>query len=364
MAIVTSKYCCITVQQMMDNIVGANTPNGIVLETYGFMDALMSNANTANTEVIRTESAAGKARPTALTNRRVEVEFATRTCESTATSAAGLCDSQTNADDDLSYDAVYVTQVRSNGFSLSKEEFRDLCENPSDRQARRIVNKINDLKRDINADLITSYIAGLGNYFSEPPPAVPVDSGAAPKTLFLFDASGRTNGQAFMPMQRDYRRSNWRGTPIVVGGNLSWTWAQSRPYFVGNEDGKDTTLAPVPFNWFGDFQVDQVFGDGLEHLLQWAPGVTRMVEWYQYEGIYEEIKEDYQETKLTVDGFTVDFTVRYNECTKVWDLSFTKYFDLWKIPDEAFSTDCGQFSNGCLQWLADCGDIDCTYLKL
>ena len=365
MAAVNSKYCCISVQQMLDEIAGANTPNQKVLDTYGFLSAINSDANLNGTDAIATKSAEGKARPTAISNRRVEIEYSVRQCEAVSREPTAFCTTRTDAPDDKLYESATVDHYGEVTWGLNKEEFRDLCENPNDRQRRLFANKVNDLKKDINEQLITAFIAGLGNYFTEAG-AVPVDSAANPKTLNLFNTNATPNAMGLFPVFRDFTRSRWSGRPIAVGGTSLDAWRFASGIFNGNLDGLDINKQPLMMDIFSDYQVDPIFADTFEHLLTFAPGTVKMLEWDAFpEGsVYREMKEDYSKITMMVDGMSMDFETRYDECNSRWDFKLSKYFDLWKTPDTAFNEDCGQYSNGCLNWLIDCAALDCNVIKL
>lgn len=359
----TSKYCCISVQQALDNIVGANNPGRIVVETNGFTKALYSPLNMNGFEMVQTASRRGKALPDT-GNRTVEIAYTPRVCAAVAETVPNVCDTGTLYADDFKYATVSVDEVRSTTLRISKEQYRQLCEDPGDAQMRAITNRINDLKKAYNEAMIAKYITVLGNYYTVPG-GVPVDSGANPKTLLLFNAAMQTNALAMMPVQSDYKRSGWSGSPIVVGGQLLENWAYAAKVFAGNQDGFDLNKAGIP-GFFADFAIDPIFNDGDQHIFTWVPGFVQPLEWYQFpEGsVYEELKPDYQETTLDFGGFKVDFTVRYDECTHMWNLTFAKHFDLFAIPNDSIAATCDQDSTGILQWLADCGDLDCNYAKL
>lgn len=353
---ISSKYCCLNIQQMLDNITGENTPDNVRIKRNGFLNAVMSDENTRGFETVRTADARGKALP-GVGNRTVEIKYRKQLCPTVATVEADLCDAQAASTDDWEYSGVSVDLVRSVGFSIDKGEFRQLCEGPEDRQARYFADYAMTLKEAVNDALITQFISGLGNYFDG------TDSAAAPRTLFPFNASGQTNAQFLQPMMADWRKSNWNGMPIMVYGDMVARFLADRNIFVGDNDGKDATRVGFP-PAFLDFRVDEIFADAAQHLITWVPGFIQMTEWDRYVGVYEELDDNYSRTQLELDGFKFDFTARYDECNEVWTFSMTKYFDLFKMPDEALSAACGQLSNGCLNWLIDCGDIDCNYVKL
>lgn len=366
----TREFCCIKVQQMLEDIVGANTPEFLRQETNGFMMALTSQQNTGGfAQVQSTFGNSGKG-PANGGNAKVDVEYRKRTCTTSVDTVPGLCDDAAATPSDIIASTVTVECVKSQEFWLDKESYRQLCESPSDMQANLFRDKIADLKRDINDDLISKFATGFGNYYTKPGD-VPVDSGTNPKTLLLFDstpAAGiRTNGLAMTPLMADYRKSGFRSSPIVVGGDLFARYMEAQNLFVGNVEGGDATRMPSFASWV-DYAINPVLGGATEELLSWVPGYVQMLEWYQFPAgsVYEELKEDYQETVMSMGDFTFDFSVRYDECNRKWHFVMTKYYDLFKIPGEAFNTvaPCNQQSNGCLQWLADCGTVECNYTKL
>jgi hypothetical protein len=355
---ISSKYCCITTQQMLSDITRENTPDFVRIKRNGFLNAVTSAENTSGFEVVKTSDSRGKALP-GVGNRTVEIKYRKQLCPTITAAAADMCDASADIPDDWEYSGVSVDCVQSVAFGLSKEEFRQLCEEPNDRMARLMRDYVSTLREAVNNDLITKYIAGLGLYFNGDDSANPLEV----RTLFPFNTSGQTNAQFLQPLMADWRKSNWSGDPIVVYGDMVSRFLGDRDIFVGDNDGKDATRAGFPPG-FLDYEVDNVFADTFQHIISWVPGFIQMTEWDRYVGVYEEFKEDYSRTQLTMDGFTFDYTIRYIECDERWVVTMTKYYDLFKMPDEALSSACGQLSNGCLNWLVDCGDIDCNYVKL
>ena len=361
----TSRYCCITIQQMLDDISGMqNSPSQKVIETNGFSKAIMREENTFGFDQVQTVSPSGKARPVTGGNRKVEIEYPVRVCETPSDTPSAFCDNKAVQGDDLAYSQVTVDEYREVSFALDENEFRQLCEEPNARLQRMIANKVNSLKNAINEELITKFIANLGNYYT-PVGGIPVDSAVTPKTLLMFQADGTPYNAALAPLMSDWRRSNWSGMPILVGGDIMSRWVDTAGLYGVGDVGRDIRLAQIPTN-YADYSVDTVFGDGDQHILQFVPGNVQMLNWYQFpmDSVYEKIREDYQLTTITVDGMTFDFQLRYDECTSLWNITIGKYFDLFVTPDQAFDSACGQFMNGRLQWLADCGDADCNYIKL
>lgn len=366
---ITSAYCCVKTQQLLSDIAGDNAPQNKVLDTYGLLAAIRSQANLSGREIVQTKSASGKARPVTGSNRRVEIEYPVRQCDTVSRTPSAFCTTRPDYADDVSHAEATVDCYAEVTWGVSKSQFRDVCEDRPERMRRIMTNKVNDLLKDINEQLIEKYIAGLGNYFTEAG-GVPVDSGAAPKTLNLFNPSTAnglaTNALGFMPLKRDYRRSMWSGTPILVGGTTLEAWMEVQPVFQGNNEGLDGTRMGG-MTMFTDYQIDTEFGDGFEHLLSFAPGIVQMLEWDAYPAgsDYEELNRDWgSKTTMFINGMSMDFEVRFDECTDHWDFKLSKYFDLFKLPSDSLNTACGQYSNGCLQWLVDCAALDCNYIKL
>lgn len=351
-------FCCITTQQMLSDITGANTPSNIVVETNGFLQAVMSEENTGGFEQVQSVSLTGKAAPSA-GNRKLFLEYRQRNCDAVVTTAPAVCTPQVNTGNDILNDTVNVTLFAGAGFRMQLEDFRQLCDEPNDRQQRLIVDKINMINDSINTQLITAFAAGFGNY------ADGVDSGGAPVTLLPFNTSGQTNAQALNPLMYNHKRSGYSGAPMIVGDRLFDQYAMNARIFVNNDEGYDQTRAGNPRIW-SDFKLSSTIGGGVEHAVTWVPGYVQMLEWYDYQPgtVYEMFKPDYSYTTIEFNGMTYDFAVEYSQCDKVWDIFIGKHFDLWKVPADAFNATCDQVSNGCLDWLVDCGDLDCNYLKL
>lgn len=353
-----ANFCCITTQQMLDDITGANTPSNIVVETNGFTAALMSTQNTGGFEQVQTVSPTGKAAPSA-GNRKVYVEYRQRRCAAVDTTPDAFCSAQTNTGNDILDDVVNVACFAGDGFSMDENDFRQLCEDPNSRQQRLIVDIINAINDSMNTQLITKFAAEFGLYYDG------VDSAAAPKTLLPYNTNGQTNAIALNPVRQDYKKSGYQGNPIIVGDSMMDQYASNANIFQGNNEGLDQTRAGNPMIW-SDFKLSSTLATGNEHAVSWVPGYAQILEWYEYPpgSVYEKFREDYSKTTITFNGMTYDMTVRYTECDGLWTIYIGKHFDLFKVPSDAFNASCGQVSNGCLNWLVDCGDVDCNYINL
>lgn len=363
--------CCLNIQRSLDAIAGENAPASI-RESFGFMDALLSPVNTVGFEQVPTDTAfPGKRQPQtgggAANVPRIEIKYLTPVRRTAATSASDLCDPQTARGEPYDYMDVTVTQTRALGGSFTKDDFNALCETPSERLAIEIARCALDIQRAVNDQLITLAYGVVGNYADGT-----ASSGGTAKSLPVVNGAGHANPAAMAAVRSQFRRQHTSTPPIVVGGDILNIWfdtadmaglganaLQARPgAFVGNVET------------FVDFQVDTVVqgieSDTNSHVISWIPGAYQMLDWYKYVGYWEELdKEDYSETTIVVDGMRFDFILNYDKCTHAWNWELSKNFDLFYIPDAAYTQGADVWTfNRRLHWLATCGDFSCAAYAL
>jgi len=353
-----SAFCCLNTQIALDSL--AATPAGR-FESIGMTDALMSDINKRGYEQITNAVVENRRKPAAAqTPASVEIKIRKPSCETVLTTEGNLCDSGAATSDPYDYLEVVVDKVvRLNG-SMTAVEFDDLCDTPDERRVITLADFANDLLEKMNDVLINEAYAVMGEYSNGV-----ASTGGTARSIPLINTKGFINSVSYAQFAAEMRKQKFSGTPIFVGGEKL---ALSNDVALLGGTGDSRNLDPNAHRSvvtpFYDNQIDGIVS-GLETLpgqswgFTWVPGGMQLLEWYRNTGLFENFKEDYAETVLTVNGFTFDYSIKYDECNHKWDFTLQKRFGLFHIPDALYTCNDG---NGKVLWDLTCGDIDCSTL--
>jgi len=353
----SSALCCIHTQVALDNL--AATPAGR-FEKSGMIDALKSPLNQRGYEQITNAVQETRRKPTTgTTPPSVEVKVRKPSCETPETDTADLCDAaEITTSDPYDYIEPSVTKtVRLSG-SFTKAEFDVLCDNPDVRRVQKIADFAEDLKKQISIVLQQEAWAVLGNYAD-----ATASTGATTKAIPIIGTDGVLNSAAFSRISSEFRQQGFRGRPMMVGGEKLAIGQDIRILGgTGTSLNLDPNAAMNTVTDFYDYDLDATINTlqtttGDSYAMTWVPGSMQMLEWYRNTGIFQNFKEDYAETTLTIDGITYDYSINYDKCTHTWTFHLQKQFDLFYIPDALFACNEG---NGRTLWELTCGDMDCS----
>jgi hypothetical protein len=355
-AIATSALCCLNTQIALDNL--AATPAGR-FEQSGVIQALKSPENSRGYEQITNAVTESRRRPVAgTTPPTVEIKVRKPSCETVLTSAADLCDSGSPTSDPYDYLDVGVTRLVRLSGSITKAEFDDLCDNPDQRRVMKLRDFAEDLEKQIGIILTQDIYAQLGQYAD-----ATASTGVTTKAIPIISTDGTLNSAAFSRISSEFRQQGFRGRPIMVGGEKL---AVGQDVRILGGTGTSLNLDPnaalnTTSSWY-DYDFDATVNalqttTNDSYAMTWTPGAVQMLEWYRNTGIFEEFKEDYVETKLTINGITYDYFMNYDKCTHEWTFHLQKRFDIFAIPDALYACNVG---NGRVLWELSCGDMDCS----
>jgi len=352
----TSALCCLNTQIALDNL--AATPAGR-FEQSGVIQALKSPQNRTGYEQITNAVEESRRRPTVgTTPPTVEVKIRKPSCETPSTSKKDLCDSASPTVDPYDYIDAGVTRTVSLGGTFTKAEFDELCDNPDQRRVQKIADFASDLEKQMAIVMTQDIWAALGQYADGT-----ASTGATTKAVPIIGTDGTLNSAAFSRISSEFRQQGFRGRPIMVGGEKL---AVAQDVRVLGGTGTSLNLDPnaalnTTSSWY-DYDFDSTVNTlqsttGDSYGMTWTPGSVQMLEWYRNTGIFEEFKEDYVETKITVNGITYDYFLNYDKCNHLWTFHLQKCFDVFYLPDSLYACNTG---NGKALWELTCGAMDCS----
>lgn len=359
----TPTYCCLVLQQQLENIMGSKAPGNIVQET-GFLNALISPQNTTGFESVESNAFPGKGMPASGQARpQLEVRYLKPMCETTTNTVLGLCGTQANSTDPYGYKRV---EFRSDpivaGVRVTQADFDRICEGRDERITEVIRRKALGIRYEAERQLITRFYAQAGNYPGG------ANSATSPITLPIMGVTDGgqpyANAASLMAIKSAYRRMHTQDAPIVVGDDAlarhfdlrSMAGLGSNALFANPLDYGGIT--PV-ISLFLDDAVNTAGGTG-NHALSFLPGSVQLLTWNAYTGDREILgKEDYTKTTINIDGITYDYTINYDKCDDVWDIELSLNWELLNLTDE--TSPCYDF-NYLLHWDLNCGPTDCDFL--
>ena len=348
---ITPQQLCLKIQHNLENVAG-NIPTSI--DALGTMKAIKSAENTAGFEKIATTTTDGK-------TYSASVKFKQGKCYEPNETELDVCVADSEATNPNKEFSVTVDEVSSVKVTLNAQDYRTLCESLGERKSFEITQAVEALKKKVNLGILTKIATSLDNYFDGD--ASTLGSGTE-KVLKLFDATGKPNTMGFFQLKQMYNKKGYGDKmPIIVGGDPLDAWKFAQAQFAGNADKAFDVSRISGMSTFTDYNIDNVAGDGDQHLISWIPGHLQMLEAYKYVGAYEVMRQEGIRTTMTMDGFTFDFALSDPFCSDgVVTMVLSKKWDLFKVPATAFSS-CGAQETA-LGWQASCAAVACSDLKV
>lgn len=357
----TAAHPCLKLQEGLDRFYSV-TPAKQEIST-GTLDALSSAKNKAGVRMQLVEGTG--ARPTSTTNRKIQMRYVPRTCETSGVTWSEC--SYGDPQDPLWKTAeVYVNRSVDFGFDLTESDYRDMCESLDDGWVAFFDAKYYDAKKRLNDLVVIDTVAAMGVYAGGT--AAGDNSVTSPITIPVATPAGAFNPAGFGVIRTAYNQMNISTAPIIVGaGKLDYA-ANAAVYSGLADTGIDGSKGQ--FAYFRDPSLNDVFfNDGDDHILSWVPGSIQLAEWFEFVGPYEktywfEINNErrVEKTVTTIvmpDGSRWDMLYVY-DCG-VHKYRFRKWLGVTPLPSDAFGT-C-QLGNYALHFLAGCEALTCSSLN-
>lgn len=372
----TATFCCRKMETELANIAAGVYPQFVETET---MDTLRALQDTTAVSPVTVEELTDE-RPQAATNTEWRVRFPQLDYSGAGTTAIDTCARTTGAPSRIPelYDRATVDLVVNTEFSIDARSFKDDdCIDPMRELANELFTAYRKLKKGVNDQLIPRVVASAGNYFT-PAGGTPVNSATNPQPINLFTAQSPTQPQplGLAHLKHQYDRFGVGASPItVLGGGYSWsTYDYAGKLFDQNENGFNA-LKGLNINPYVDYRIDEIAADSTEHAYSWVAGAIHLLEWYEFNNelianvpnvapFYRPTQSSGTLVRQRIDlaqmipsearsdnaPFWVDMEVRLDENCNVVNYFFQKFFDIWTIPQAAFSTAKNQAHNYILHW--------------
>lgn len=352
--------CCIDLRNSETEFYGKNVPSAEQTMN-GSLEALRSQRNGGQ---ITIED--GKEAPSATSNRKYRIKYMPKDCTVGDDVKVSECSLGTIATDSAPYKEaeVQITGVYKFPIKLDEAEYRGLCESPADGYNDILRGRLDSAKKGYNEAVATQLATLMGDY-----PVSGNNSLTTPSSLYPLNDQRMFNPQMLAQLNQHYRKMKISDKPIVVAGstgNLGFA-LETRAYAGLNQAGINLSGGDVSGIFLDDTLNDlAVFPTaGQEHLLSWAPGTIKLIEYFENVGDYryEEMaivngQERAVKARTTIPLGGEMWDLFMERVCGVWTYVLQKQFEVIALPSDAFGT-C-QTGNYSLHFTLDCGNYSCS----
>ena len=328
---------CQKLQTTLNRVAGQNAPS-LKRDRVGYLEALVSEANTAGVEQIPV--------PTNGKKRMVQIDYYQRGTEADINGDLGCTE---DVEQEPFEKIVSVDDsVSSKGLVFNEDEMRKLCEADDIWVANIVMAQMNAVNTTLNKHLLGLQAANFGNFAD----------GTTAKSVKLFeDGTNASRGIATAQIRHEYDKTAASGAPLIVGGGNFDLFAKVNQIACCNDLGADLSRW-TDFLYYYDRFVETEIGAG--HFVVLAPGATQLVTWNKYAGNYAKQNDVFTHGTITdpFTGLTYDLKVHYDDCADKWVIKFFLHFTLCFLPVNAFgATDDLNGVNYTFDW-TDCSTIE------
>lgn len=374
---------CLKTEEAIAVIADRNIiPENVEVQDFGAWQAI----NRAQNGMSLQQLTGGKSRPSAgAGDRDVQIYFTQPDCGDGLTEASDVvmdCTDLSDAIETKAQDRFSVDQFVGAQFAIDASYFTGNCYDLAvdlNQKLRAAARKMIKAENDYAIDWL---YANAGNYFAQSGETA-VASTTTPYTLAVLDASFKPQPLGFLPLVNQYDDMGIDGDPFIVSGSgylRGYSWADTKGIFgLGADDGVDPSTVTAP-NFFydkrTDVRVNANGGPAANNILTFAPGGVANVPWFEYDNPEQATTPDGRKAWLpfAIGGrvvrqvidigapfgvfYPVDAFIFYDDCNNKVIYKFQRYYDYWRIPDEAFVTACDQQHNYILLWTAGAEALD------
>jgi hypothetical protein len=363
----SAKDVCLVLVKKLADIAGSGTPDLIDSRTYGTTNAIYDVMSRAG--VVQLDTLMNKGVPSSggSSENRLRIKYQTKRCNTSLEADMDPCTLVGDGYNTWNYgDLTFGTPVYYD-FALNMDEMRQVCEGQNEMYQYMLREAYRSLKTQANNRYIDAVAANFGNYWAADCENA-VDSSSDPYTLSIFDTVGNPKPMGFFKVKQQYRKMGF-GEPTIIGGDKIDAYTEARTVYAGNVDGFDANRGGLR-GLYVDYDLDTVLASGNEHFVSLAPGAAHIVNWHKYRDPQFRLTTDDQVRTILDLGvffgepagrFVVDHTMHLDKCQDDvrWIHKFFLYTEVFTLTPDMLAADCGQCSNGILNWITDCADGSC-----
>lgn len=366
-SISSAKDVCLVLVKKLADMAGSGTPDLLDANTYGTTNGIYDSMSRAGVMQVDTRMNKGIPSSGASSENRLRVKYQLKRCQTFAEPTLEPCTLNGEGYNPWLYGDLTFGAPAYYDFAVSMDEMRQICEGQNEAYQYMLREAYRALKTQLNEKYITALAANFGKYYAANCESA-VDSATDPYSLAIFDTVGNPKPMGFFKVKQQYRKMGF-GEPTIIGGDKIDAYVEARGIYAGNVDGFDANRGGLRA-LFVDYQVDPVLDSGNEHFISLAPGSAHIVNWHKY--LLPEFRLNTQDQVRTVldlgvffgepaGRFVVDHTMHLDKCNDDvrWIHKFFLYSELFMLTDDMLAADCGQCSNGILNWTTGCADGSC-----
>ena len=333
-----------------------------IMQGTPFLDTIMQSRFTDGWMEGDAARLAGKAAPTlpsvnpGINLRRKYYTYEKPYCESDTdeTCKPNICAGGTVTDEQTGYLATDIDQCVSETWSITKAEFLQLAETPSERRATMLRRKAWNLKKKLNRFAITQVYAALSDYFDGNP-----SIGGTTKNVTILKSDGKIAPVGMSRVYQEYTDVGFTGDFVIFGGRTLSTFYNTNRWQISPEGRLGTDLSDGSLPFVYDPIFDEIFqtleANTLSHGVSIPVGSFALDFYNMYTGEMVDVFEDKLSTTLEIDGLTYDYQLYYDKCEQKWTEQLSLNWGYLTIPDAAYCNGIGLIKH----WTFSCGDIDC-----
>lgn len=328
---------CQALLKGLEQTVGLSDPQ-LKATPVGFMQALLDENNRRGVEIGQIDAGNGHGVQVRVKRLKRGLESETRTTPACEPAAVPLYDES----------CVTLSGYREIAVAVEWDELRRYCAEASqiavfgeqntafmNDHLKKLMVKLNGLRRAINADLLATLLPNFG--------LNAVTASNAAKPLPLLDSTNyyAKIEQGLQELMFDMQYNEAYGAPFVVGHGLFSRFNTSAQMGCCNADGFNWAqpAGAAPYRFFVDLQIDSLVGQ--DELVVFSPGALQILTFNQYRGTFAG-KHGTSEFATFPDpylpGLSYDLQLKFNDCgpqrgyTAILGLHYGLYF----VPFDAY----------------------------
>jgi len=330
---------CQKLQTTLNRTAGENAPS-LKRDRVGYLEALLSDANTAGIEKIPV--------PTNGKKRMVQLDYIQRGTEAKIGAGTEINGCVAEINPEPFEQIIDVDEkVESQGLGFSEHEMRKLCEGDDVYVSNVLMSQMNAVNVELNKHLLGIQSLSFGNF---------ADGTVVKSLKLLEDGTNASRGIATAQMRHEYDKAAASGAPIIVAGGNFDLYAKMNQIACCNDLGVDLARW-TDYQYFYDRFVDSAVGTN--DMIVLAPGAVQLVTWNQYVGEYAKRNDVFEHGTITdpFTGMTYDLKIHYDDCNDIWTMKMGVAFKLVHLPANAFAaTDDLNGVNYSFHW-TDCSSL-------
>lgn len=360
---------CLLTQFAIDQAFGLDPSS--IFQRYGALNALLSDANTRAQGF---QILPNRSKPSA-DNKVISVRYLQYICDASDISTLDKCNIPDGATPDYLTANYYIDDVVIHTWSIDDEDFREMCENPSEVFYKWLAMNYNTFLSKYDTKVLEALVPLMGNYPLGANEGL--NSNTDPYPIPLLSSNGNFQPGALALLQGQFDEMGQFGfDPIMVGKGYFGYADKIRAFSGTDQNGVDTNFRGGMANLFIDDLIDKVIpqADGAR-ILSWVPGAIQLLTWNEFTSNYAQYQEifrggdfpaemrryEYQWTTVNVrPNLEVDFLYNFDKCTGKHTWALRSNFAVVSLPEDSFAQ-CQDF-NYALNFAQTCGDLDCSLI--